>query len=535
MKRRDFLRSGIIGCCGAALATSVSNSLFANNNLPEAQHRELLSAFYGFGDSDFKRFADIAIETAKSRNATYSDIRICKFRNQRISTREERVTGINDGENFGFGVRVIVNGSWGFASSYKISSDEIKKAVNIACDIATANSKLQIKPVTLAPVKTYVDEWKTPIVIDPFEVSIEDKIAKQLLNNKTAKDDGADFVDSFMWFVNEWKYFASSEGSYIKQDIYRMWAQTNVTLIDKQTGEFATRKTLSPPIARGYEQINEFGWEDEIRTAVENSKMKLKAPSVTPGTMDLILDQQNLWLTIHESCGHPSELDRALGFEANYAGTSFMTPEKLNNLKYGSDIVNLVADRTQKNGLASRGYDDDGAKTKEWHIIKDGKFVDYQTTRELASYIGQEESNACAYCDSWATFPIQRMPNISLMPGKNKLSFDELIADTEEAILVIGDGSWSIDQQRYNFQFTGQDFWHIKNGKKVGMLKDVAYQGNTIDFWNSCDAICDVSEYKLGGSFFCGKGEPSQVSPVSHGSSPARFRNVNILNTKEQI
>lgn len=471
----------------------------------------------------------------QKRNASYSDIRICKFRNQRINTREQRVTGINDGEDFGFGVRVVSKGSWGFASSYKINEQEIIRAVNIACDLAEANATLQIKTVTLAPVKAHVDEWSTPVLINPFEISIDDKISRQLNNNKIANEAGADFVDSFMWFVNEWKYFASSEGSYIKQNLIRMWAETEVTLIDKSTGEFASRKTLSPPIGRGYEQVNEYPWAEEINRCVENSKVKLKAPSVKPGKMDIILDQQNLWLTIHESCGHPSELDRALGFEANYAGTSFLTPDKLNNLQYGSEIVNLVADRTQKHGLATRGYDDDGVKTTEWHIVKNGKFVNYQTTRELASYIGQEKSFGCAYCDSWSSFPIQRMPNVSLMPGEGKLSLNDLVADTDEAILIIGDGSWSIDQQRYNFQFTGQDFWHIKNGKIVGMLKDVAYQGNTVDFWNSCDAICDESEYKLGGSFFCGKGEPGQVSPVSHGSSPARFRKVNILNTKEQI
>jgi TldD protein len=262
--------------------------------------------------------------------------------------------------------------------------------------------------------------------------------------------------------------------------------------------------------------------------------MKLKAKSVPEGRRDLILDPAHLWLTIHETCGHPTELDRALGFEANYAGTSFMTPDKLGKLRYGSEIVNIRGDRTQPGALATRGYDDDGVRTTEWDIIKDGIFVGYQTTREMAKYIGQEVSNGCAYADSWSRFPIQRMPNVSLMPGESKLSLDDLIADTEDAILIKGSGSWSIDMQRYNFQFTGQEFWEIKNGKIIGMLRDVAYQGNTVDFWNSCDAICDKSEYKLGGSFFCGKGEPAQVSPVSHGSSPARFRNVNILNTSKQ-
>ncbi len=212
-----------------------------------------------------------------------------------------------------------------------------------------------------------------------------------------------------------------------------------------------------------------------------------------------------------------------------------MTKDKLGKLKYGSEIVNMVADRTQDNGLATRGYDDDGVKTTEWHIVKDGIFVDYQTTRDLAPLIGKDVSYACSYADSWNTFPIQRMPNVSLQPGKEKKSLDDLISETDDAILVFGDGSWSIDMQRYNFQFTGQHFWEIKNGKIQGMLKDVAYQGNTVDFWNSCDSLCGEEEYELGGSLFCGKGEPGQVSPVSHGCVPARFRQVNILNTKKQI
>jgi TldD protein len=211
-----------------------------------------------------------------------------------------------------------------------------------------------------------------------------------------------------------------------------------------------------------------------------------------------------------------------------------MTTDKLGKLVYGSEHISIKGDRTQKDGLATRGYDDDGVKTTEWDIIKDGKFVGYQTTREMASFIGESASNGCAYADSWEHFPIQRMPNVSLQPGKNKLSLQDLISDTEDGIYIKGDGSWSIDMQRYNFQFTGQEFWEIKNGKIAGMLKDVAYQGNTVDFWNSCDAVCDETEYKLGGSFFCGKGEPGQVSPVSHGSSPARFRSVNILNTKKE-
>jgi TldD protein len=252
---------------------------------------------------------------------------------------------------------------------------------------------------------------------------------------------------------------------------------------------------------------------------------------VEPGSRDLVLHPSNLWLTIHESVGHPTELDRAIGMEANYAGTSFLTPDKRGSFKFGSDIVNLVADKTQDKALATCGFDDEGVPTKRWHLIKDGIFVDYQTTREQAHILGHKESHGCSYAQSWADVPFQRMPNVSLEPGKKPLTLSQLIADTEDAILIKGRGSYSIDHQRYNFQFGGQTYYEIKNGKIAGMLKDVAYQARTPDFWNSCDAICSAEEYVLGGSFNDGKGEPGQSNAVSHGCPPARFRKINILNT----
>lgn len=535
MHRRDFIRSTAVTCCGAVIAGSIFEKALGNNTFDKNAGEEAIKNFLHLTQVDFRHLADVSIETAKKNGASYSDIRICKNRNQMISTSEERITGISDSDDIGFGVRVLINGTWGFASSAFVNENVVVKTTELACQISRANSILQKIPVELIPAQPYTDTWKTPIKINPFDISITEKIDLQLKYNKLASSLGADYVDSFMWFINEWKYFASSEGSYITQDLFRIWAQTEPTVIDKGEGKFESRKVLSPPMSKGYEYFNEYAFESEIETAVEHSKMKLKAPTVTPGKKDVIIHGNNLFLTIHESCGHPTELDRALGYEANYAGTSFMTPDKLGKLKYGSDIINLVADRTQDYGLATRGYDDDGVKTTEWPIIKDGVFVNYQTTREQAKYIDQDISFACAYADSWSHFPIQRMPNISLKPSPDKRSLEDLIADTDDAILVIGDGSWSIDMQRYNFQFTGQEFWEIKNGKKAGMLNDVAYQGNTVDFWNSCDAICDESEYYLGGSLFCGKGEPGQISPVSHGAVPSRFRQINILNTQSQI
>ena len=535
MHRRDFIKTTSIGCCGTIIGSSLLENVFANNLSGSNVSEESLKNFLSFSEEDFKQMADTSIFIAKNNGASYSDLRICKNRNQNISTREEMIRSISDNESLGFGVRVLVNGTWGFASSAQINENEISKMTILACEIAKANSVLQKSPVELVPVRSYIDEWKTPIKINPFDISITEKIDQQLKYNKIALSGGADYVNSFMWFINEWKYFASSEGSYITQDLYRIWAETETTVVDKKEGKYESRTTDIAPLSIGYEYFNEFPFEKEIEAGVETAKMKLKAPDIIPGKKDVIIHANNLFLTIHESCGHPTELDRALGYEANYAGTSFMTPDKLGKLKYGSDLINLTADRTQKYGLATRGYDDDGVKTVEFPIIENGLFVDYQTTRELAKKIGNDDSNACAYAASWSSFPIQRMPNISMQPTKEKRSLADLIAETEDALLIVGRSSWSIDMQRYNFQFTGQEFWEIKNGKKTGMVNNAAYQGNTVDFWNSCDAICDESEYFLGGSLFCGKGEPGQVSPVSHGAVPSRFKNVNILNTKSQI
>ena len=487
-----------------------------------------------YDDEVIKKFADKSISLSKQNGASYSDFRLSNFISQRISTRENVIQDISDSENYGFSVRVLIDGAWGFSSSSTLNESEVGRVTNLACDIAKANKIIQNRKVELVPVPAYTDKWKTPVKKNPFEVSIDEKVDFLFKINDKAKSFGANYCSSFMWAVNEWKYFASSVGSYIKQEIYRIWPGFDITIIDKEKGSFERRDSLTTPIGKGYEYIEEYDFFGDLEKAVEETKMKFSAKSVEPGRKDIILDPTNLWLTIHESCGHPAELDRALGFEANYAGTSFMTVDKLNKLQYGSEYVNLVADRIQKDGLATRGYDDDGVKTTKWDIIRNGLFVGYETTREMATYVNQKASNGCAYADSWSHFPIQRMPNVSLEPGKKKLSLQDLIADTEDGIYIVGDGSWSIDMQRYNFQFTGQAFHEIKNGKIVGLLKDVAYQGNTVEFWNSCDAICDESEYKLGGSFFCGKGEPSQLAPVSHGASPARFRNVNILNTGKE-
>ncbi|MGB3144401.1 MAG: TldD/PmbA family protein, partial [Maribacter sp.] len=382
-----------------------------------------------------------------------------------------------------------------------------------------------------------------------------EKVDLLLSANAAALDNGADYVNSALFMVNEQKYFASTDGSYIDQDIHRLWPTFRVTAIDKAAGNFKTRENMSAPVGMGYEYMdgleseklegpaglrlyrNSYDMVEDATIAAKQAKEKLTAKSVDAGKYDLVLEPNHLGLTIHESVGHPLELDRVLGYEANYAGTSFATLDKLKSgtFNYGSDVVNLVADKTQVGSLGAVGYDDEGVKTKKWDLVRNGILTNFEAIRDQVHMIGQNESHGCCYAQSWDDVQFQRMPNVSLEPGKEKYSISEMIKDVEKGIYIAGRGSYSIDQQRYNFQFGGTVFYEIKDGEIVGMLEDVAYQSNTQEFWNSCVKICDESDYRLFGTFFDGKGQPSQASAVSHGSSTARFNDVNVINTGRTI
>ena len=481
---------------------------------------------------DRQKFAEMALGLAKKAGAVYADIRINRYRRQSIFTRERQVRSIDSDTSYGYGVRVLKKGSWGFAASPDFNEKTLAEVVRQAIEIAEADAALQSQPVKLAPEKPHKDQWKSAYKIDPFTVPLEKKLDLLLRMNETAlKVKGARFVQSNMHFVGEDKFFASSEGSVIQQDIVRSECGFNVTAVDMTRGEFASRNSLSYPAQRGYEWIEEYPYLAEAEQAAEEAVQKLRAKPVAPGKYDLLLDPTHLYLTIHESCGHPTELDRALGYEANFAGTSFLTPDKLGKFRYGSKWINMVADRTQPYGLSTVGYDDEGVPAGRWYLIREGIFVDYQTTREQVAWIPGMQSRACAHADSWSSVVFQRMPNVSLDPLDSKLTQDELMADIKDGILIIGAGSFSIDQQRYNFQFGGQVFWEIKNGKKGEMLRDVAYQSRTADFWNACDGVGGKSEYLLPGVFNDAKGEPGQSNPVSHGCPPSRFRQINVINT----
>ncbi len=502
-----------------------------------------------------KRLADAAMNAAKSKGATYSDVRIGRYLNQFVVTREDKVQNIVNTESYGVGVRVIADGCWGFAAVVDAKSEaDTAKAAEKAVSIAKANAKLMKEPVQLAAQKGYGEvTWKAPIQRNAFEVPIKEKVDLLLSVNGAALKNGANYVNSVLFMVNEQKYFASTDGTYADQDIHRIWPIFNVTAIDPKTGKFETRNALSAPMGMGYEYLQAnpadkvtgittrynkgYDMLEDVTAAAKQARAKHSAKSVEAGKYDLVLDPSHLWLTIHESVGHPLELDRVLGYEANFAGTSFATLDKWQskNFNYGSKQVNLFADKTQVGSLGSVGYDDEGVQTKKWDLVKDGTLVNYQAIRDQVHIIGEKESQGCCYADSWSSVQFQRMANVSLAAGKTPLSVQEMIKDVKKGIYIIGDGSFSIDQQRYNFQFGGQLFYEIKNGQIAGMLKDVAYQSNTQEFWNSCVQVCDDRDYRLGGSFFDGKGQPPQSSAVSHGSSTTRFNGVNVINTARKI
>ncbi|OYU94052.1 MAG: TldD protein [Bacteroidetes bacterium B1(2017)] len=546
MKRRDFLQLSGLGI-GAAMLPNIP--VMGNNVSYEA----LLN-----GSMDVaikKRLADAALNAAKSKGATYTDIRIGRYLNQFVVTREDKVQNIVNTESYGVGVRVIADGCWGFAAVVDAKSEaDTARAAEEAVAIAKANAKLMKEPVALAAQKGFGEvSWKTPIIKNAFEVPIQEKVDLLLGVNDAAIKNGANYVNSILFLVNEQKYFASSDGTYVDQDIHRTWPIFNVTCIDPKSGKFETRNALSAPMGMGYEYLQTnpkdkitgittrynrgYDMLEDAISAAQQAKAKLSAKSVEAGKYDLVLDPSHLWLTIHESVGHPLELDRVLGYEANFAGTSFATLDKWQskNFNYGSKEVTLFADKTQVGSLGAVGWDDEGVKTKKWDLVKDGTLVNYQAIRDQAHIIGETESHGCCYADSWSSVQFQRMANVSLAPGKAPLSVEEMIKDVKKGIYIIGDGSFSIDQQRYNFQFGGQLYYEIKDGKIGEMLKDVAYQSNTQEFWNSCSKICDERDYRLGGSFFDGKGQPSQSSAVSHGSSTARFDGVNVINTGRKI
>ncbi len=533
MKRREF----------------IARSALAGGALSMLDVRELLArparadAFYF--QAQEQELAFRALDVARQAGASYADVRVSRNRTQRVSTREQQITGLSDNETMGMGVRVIADGSWGFAATSGLTADELDRATRQAVAQARANAVTQLRPLELAPTEVNPDgQWTSPISIDPFSVAIEDKVALLFAANRAAMQvPGVRFVTSALSFLREDKFFANTEGTVTNQTIYRTTPGTNVTAVAADGSDFQSRSSTDvAPRGLGWEYVVDSDLEGNAPRWAEEAVQKLSARSVDPGRYDLVLLPTHLWLTLHESIAHPTELDRIYGYEANYAGTSFIYPleDYLGRFRYGPEIMNVQGERSSPGGLSTVGYDDEGVRPRDYLIVRNGILVDAQTTREQAPWLadwyaqtGQEvRSHGCSYAQSWADVQFQRMPNVNLLPHPDRdVQLDELIDGVDNGILIDGNGSFSIDQQRFNAQFGGQVFWEIRNGRVEGMLKDVAYQLRTPEFWNSMDLIGGESTYWTGGANNDGKGQPSQSNAISHACVPARFRQVNVINT----
>ena len=524
INRREFMKLAGITAAGPAIAARFPlHSPIAAQSLTSSE-RELLL---------------LAIDAAKDAGAHYADARIIRSQFEAVSTREQTITQIQNTDSFGINLRALVGGSWGFAATQVLTRDSVAAMAREAVTVANANNAVAPAQTTLAPVDIFPDaNWVTPHSVDPFLIAIEDKASLLLrINEEALRVNNVRYASSSILSVKEERMLATTEGSLINQTFLRINPAVNITAISNDGRDFQTRNAVIEPAGRGYEYVMGLELAGNAERWAEEAAMKLEAAPVEPGKWDLVLHPSNLWLTIHESIGHPTELDRALGFEANYAGTSFIHPPEdvIGKLKLGPEFMQFVGNRTEFGGCATTGWDDEGVPAESWPIIKDGIFVDYQTTRDqvglISDYTGIERSHGCAYGQDWESMPFQRMPNVSMLPGEQGLSQEDVIASTDRGILIEGRGSYSIDQQRYNIQFGGQVFWEIRNGRKYQMLRDIAYVGRTPEFWNALDVIGDSSTYYLGASFGDAKGQPMQVNAVSHGCPISLFRNIDIINT----
>jgi TldD protein len=488
--------------------------------------------------------ASAALQRAQELGVEHADFRLERIRTGHTTLRDGKLDSTGDREDVGLAVRVVHDGTWGFASGISRTAASAVALAEQAVATARISRELRSEPVALAPEQVYDDAvWVSSYDVDPFSVPEAERVERLTeLSERLLAADGVDHVDASLEQVLENKFYADTAGTRTTQQRVRVNPEFTAVRVDRSAGSFDSMRTLAPPAGRGWEYLNGTGWDFDAELAELPGLLTehAKAPSVEPGEYDLVIDPTNLWLTIHESIGHATELDRALGYEAAYAGTSFATLDQLNALRYGSDVMNIVGDRTVEHGLASIGYDDEGVAGQRFDIVRDGVLVGYQLNREMAAAnaarLGCDpaRSNGCAYADSPGHIPLQRMANVSLQPAPDGPSVEELISRVERGIYVVGDRSWSIDMQRFNFQFTGQQFHRIENGRLVGQLRDVAYQATTTDFWRSMEAVGGPQTYLLGGAFNCGKGQPGQVAPVSHGCPAALFRGIRILNTRAE-
>jgi TldD protein len=484
-----------------------------------------------------REIAAAALERAQQMGVEHADVRIERIRTADLRLHDARLETAHDSDERGIAIRVVYDGTWGFAGGLVLDQAAARELVDRAVQVAMVSKPVTSERIELAAEPSHgVQTWISSYDIDPFAIPESDRIA--LLadwSSRLLTADSVRHLDASLRQVREAKFFADLSGTETTQQRVRLMCQLTGLWVDDDSGRFETMRTLAPPVGRGWEFLTGgYDWDTELAQLPGLLAEKAAAPSVEPGVYDLVVDPSNLWLTIHESIGHATELDRALGYEANYAGTSFATPDQLGTLKYGSDLLNVTADRQVDNGLATIGFDDEGVEAQTWDLVSNGVLSGYQLDRRTAALSGISRSNGCAHADSPLHVPIQRMANVSLAANPGGPSTDSLIAGVEDGLYVVGDKSWSIDMQRYNFQFTGQRFFRIKNGQIAGQVRDAAYQATTTDFWGSMASVGGPETYVLGGAFNCGKGQPGQVAAVSHGCPSAMFEGVRILNVTQE-
>ncbi|WP_051969512.1 TldD/PmbA family protein [Kitasatospora azatica] len=487
--------------------------------------------------------ADAALDRARQLGVSHADFRLERVRSASWRLRDARPAGSSDSLQLGFAVRVVLDGAWGFAAGVDLTPQAAAQVAEQAVAVARLSAQISraaggADVVELAEEPVHRDAtWISAYEINPFEVPDAEKTA--LLadwSSRLLAADGVSHVTASLLTVQENKFYADTAGTVTTQQRIRLHPSLEAVSVDERTGSFESMRTVAPPVGRGWEYLHGTGWDwqDELARIPEYLAEKVQAPSVEAGRYDLVIDPTNLWLTIHESIGHATELDRALGYEAAYAGTSFATFDKLGTLEYGSALMHVTGDRTAEHGLSTIGYDDEGVATQSWDLVKDGVLTGYQLDRRMARLKGLGRSNGCAFADSPAHVPVQRMANVSLQPVADGPDTEGLFAGVQNGLYIVGDRSWSIDMQRYNFQFTGQRAYAIRNGQLAGQVKDFAYQATTTDFWGSMAAVGGPQTYLLGGAFNCGKAQPGQVAAVSHGCPSALFQQVNVLNTQQE-
>lgn len=480
-----------------------------------------------------KHVAIWALDAATQKGVSYADVRVIAQRNRALTTKNGKVGTASDAESVGMNVRVVADGAWGFAASLELGRGAVEKTAAEAVAIARASALVKKQDIQLVPEEAAVAEWSTPFETDPFSISVQENLDLLLkIDAELRRVAGITLAETNLNFNREEQWFASSEGANIHQTKLSTGAGYAAYAF---AGNEIQKRSYPNSFGgqwqnKGYELIHELQLVENARRIADEAVALHKAEQCPEGRFDLILDSSQLGLQIHESVGHPIELDRVLGMEANFAGTSFLTLDKLRHLQYGSELVNVVADARQEHGpgLGTFGFDDEGVAAQCTPIITNGLFTGYLSSRETAHMIGLRRSGGTVRAEGWNRLPMIRMTNISLLPGEKPLSLEQLIASTDHGILMETNRSWSIDDKRYNFQFGCEIGWEIKNGKRERMLKNPSYSGITTEFWNAMDAICSREQWTLWGTPNCGKGQPQQVMGTGHGAAPARFRAVKV-------